>query len=169
MRTPRGGRPAARLLFSLLALALLGVAPARAVAPNFTVIAPTGGQRGTSVELTLRGERLADAAEILFYDDGLKADKILSATDKEVKVLVRISPECPLGEHALRLRTASGLSALRIFYVGPFPNVEEKEPNNGFSSAMTGTSVICGVLLLVTAVIVARAFRVRRVAAESVL
>ena len=135
MRTPRGGRPAARLLFSLLALALLGVVPARAVAPNFTVIAPTGGQRGTSVELTLRGERLADAAEILFYDDGLKADKILSATDKEVKVLVRISPECPLGEHALRLRTASGLSALRIFYVGPFPSVEEKEPNNSIAEA----------------------------------
>ena len=135
MRFPAGGRPAARFLPLPLALALLGAVPAGAVAPDFTAIAPTGGQRGAAVEITLRGNRLADAAEILFYDDGLKAEKILSATDKEVKAVVRIAPECALGEHALRLRTASGLSALRIFYVGPFPSVAEKEPNNAVGEA----------------------------------
>jgi hypothetical protein len=32
----------------------------------------------------------------------------------------------------MRLRTASGISDLRTFYVGPFPMVDEKEPNNNF-------------------------------------
>ncbi len=106
-----------------------------AVAPNFTVVAPAGAQRGTTVELTLRGDRLADAQEIFFYDPGIALEEIVSAADKQVKARVRIAADCRLGEHALRLRTASGLSALRIFYVGPFPSVEEKEPNNTAATA----------------------------------
>ena len=57
-------------------------------------------------------------------------EKIVEATDKQVRVSLQIAADCPLGEHALRLRTASGISALRLFYVGPFPAVEEKEPNH---------------------------------------
>jgi hypothetical protein len=40
-----------------------------------------------------------------------------------------------LGEHPFRLRTASGISALRIFYVGPFATVAEQEPNNDRATA----------------------------------
>jgi len=43
---------------------------------------------------------------------------------------VKLAPDCPLGEHHLRLRTATGYSELRTFFVGPYPVVEEKEPNN---------------------------------------
>jgi hypothetical protein len=106
-----------------------------AVAPNFTAIAPAGAQRGTTVEVTLRGDRLADAQEIFFYTPGLTLEKIVSAKDKEVKALVAVAPDCRLGEHALRLRTAGGVSALRLFYVGPFPTLEEKEPNNESAKA----------------------------------
>ena len=35
-----------------------------------------------------------------------------------------------MGEHHLRVRTATGLSELRTFFVGPYPVVAEKEPNN---------------------------------------
>lgn len=102
----------------------------RAVAPNFASITPAGGQRGTTVEVTLRGDRLADAQEIFFYDRGITFERVGEAKDKEAKFALKIASDCRLGEHVLRLRTASGISAMRLFYVGPFPSVEEKEPNN---------------------------------------
>lgn len=108
---------------------------ALAVAPNFTAIAPAGGQRGTSVEVTLSGDRLADAQDVFFYTPGITLEKISDAQDKAVKGVFLIAADCPLGEHALRVRTASGISALRLFYVGPFPSVEEKEPNNEAAKA----------------------------------
>ena len=44
-----------------------------------------------------------------------------------------IAPDCPLGEHAFRLRTNTGLSDLCTFWVGTLPTVMEKEPNNEFA------------------------------------
>ena len=136
MVAPRAGF-LARPLTTVVALfaACFGAAAALAVAPNFTAIAPAGGQRGTSVEVTLRGERLADTQEIFFYSPGLTLEKIRDAKDKEVKVVFQIAPDCAVGEHALRIRTAGGISALRLFYVGPFPSVGEKEPNNAAAKA----------------------------------
>jgi len=108
-----------------------------AVAPNFTSIAPAGGQRGAEIAITLRGERLADLQEVFFYRPGITLAKIAEATEKEAKLVFQIAADCPVGEHPLRLRTAGGVSALRIFYVGPFANVEEKEPNNERAQAQT--------------------------------
>jgi len=123
-------RGAAIAWAAMAAAAAVAVGPVRAVAPNFTLTAPAGAQRGTTVEVTLRGERLADTQEIFFYDRGIELAEIVSATERAVKVKLRIAPDCRLGEHALRLRTASGISALRLFFVGPFATVEEKENNN---------------------------------------
>ena len=136
MATSRAGnvpRPLATALACLAAF--FGASSALAVAPNFTAIAPAGGQRGTSVEVTLRGDRLADAQEVFFYTPGITLEKISDAQEKEVKGVFLIAADCRLGEHALRIRTASGISALRLFYVGPFPSVEEKEPNNEAAKA----------------------------------
>ena len=136
MATSRAGnvpRPLATAVACLAAF--FGASSALAVAPNFTAIAPAGGQRGTSVEVTLRGDRLADAQDIFFYTPGITLERISGAKDKEVKGVFLIAADCRLGEHALRIRTASGISALRLFYVGPFPSVEEKEPNNEAAKA----------------------------------
>ena len=133
MFSPRGDQLALRVLGC--AGLLLTAMSARAVAPGFTATAPTGGQRGTAVTVTLRGERLADAQEVLFYGPGITVEKIAEATNAQVKAVFTIAPDCRMGEHALRLRTASGISALRIFYVGPFPSVDEKEPNNEMAKA----------------------------------
>ena len=136
MVAPRIGRlgPAFRTAVAGLGV-FLGLCAARAVAPNFTAIAPAGGQRGTAVEVAMRGERLGDTQEVFFYSPGITLEKIVEAKDKEVKAVFRLTADCRLGEHALRIRTAGGISALRIFYVGPFPAVEEKEPNNDAASA----------------------------------
>src|SRR5437763_327240 len=55
--------------------------------------------------------------------------------DAEVKATLKIAADCTLGEHAVRLRTASGVSELKTFWVGALPVVEEKEPNSEFAAA----------------------------------
>jgi hypothetical protein len=101
-----------------------------AVDPRVASITPAGSQRGTNVELTLRGDRLQDAAELIAYEPGIEITKLSSVTNKMLKAEAKIAPDCPLGEHHFRLRTASGLSELRTFFVGAFPVVSEVEPNN---------------------------------------
>ena len=64
--------------------------------------------------LTFQGARLADAQEILVYYPGITVKKLEPVNDAAVKVTVTIAPDCRLGEHAFRVRTASGVSDLRI-------------------------------------------------------
>jgi hypothetical protein len=106
-----------------------------AVAPNLTVVSPSGGQRGKEVKVTLRGERLEDAQDLMFYREGMALERFETKEEKRVVAVLRLDAACPLGEHPFRLRTASGISALRIFYVGPFPTVAEQEPNNERATA----------------------------------
>ena len=44
-------------------------------------------------------------------------------------VKLHIEPTCQLGEQLFRVRTKSGISYARNFFVGQFPALEEKEPN----------------------------------------
>lgn len=101
-----------------------------ATAPQLAEITPAGGQRGTEVQLGLHGNRLQDAEEIICYEPGIEVQRLSVITNKLVRVAVKIAPDCPLGEHHLRLRTASGLSELRTFFVSPYRVISEIEPNN---------------------------------------
>ncbi len=116
----------------LLALAglLCGVATALGTSPELKSVIPTGGQRGTELEVSFGGERLEDTEEVICYEPGLEVSRLVLVTNKLVQARIKILPDCSLGEHHLRLRTATGLSGLRTFLVGPFPVVEEREPNN---------------------------------------
>ena len=96
---------------------------------------PRGAQRGTEADLVFHGNRLADAKDILFYQPGITLTKIESASPNEVKVHVQIATDARIGEYPLRLRTATGLSELRTFFVTPLPVVPEKEPNNDMAHA----------------------------------
>ena len=120
-----------RVAASLVALLLCG--ELQAASPTVTSVLPRGGQRGTEINLTLGGARLADAQEILWYEPGIAVSK-LEAKDNQVVAAIKIAPDCPLGEHALRLRTATGVSELRTFWVGTLPIIDEKEPNNDFAA-----------------------------------
>ncbi len=103
-----------------------------AAAPVLSGIMPRGGQRGTEVVLTFAGARLADAQEVLCYSPGFQVAK-LEAKDNQVQATVKIVADCKLGEHAFRLRTASGVSDLKTFWVGALPVVQEVEPNSEFA------------------------------------
>jgi pre-peptidase len=103
--------------------------------PTVGVILPRGGQRGSEMEIVFHGDRLADAAEVMFIDPGLTVVSLTPNDEKKVTAKIQIAADAALGEHRLRLRTKSGISELRTFWVGPFPSVQEKEPNNDLDHA----------------------------------
>ncbi|CAN5685234.1 PPC domain-containing protein [soil metagenome] len=125
-----------RSLAPALGVALLLASLAQASTPslNANAIQPTGAQRGTEVEVTLSGARLADAEEILWYQPGIEVTRIepVEGRDNQVKATLKIDPEARLGLYEFRLRTATGISQLRTFTVGAYPEVAEVEPNNNF-------------------------------------
>lgn len=118
------------MLFSLALLA----PPALAINPNVSNIQPDGMQRGVETELTITGRNIGDAQELLFYSSGIQVNSIEAVKDNTVKAKVTVAPDCRLGIHALRLRTATGLSDLRTLMVGNFAEVKEVEPNNDFAA-----------------------------------
>ncbi|MBI3864090.1 MAG: PPC domain-containing protein, partial [Planctomycetia bacterium] len=118
-----------------IALALVtGGSAARAASPSLGGLTPRGAQRGTEIEVVLSGGQLNDAQEVLFYEPGIEVAKLEVVNPTTVKVLFKIAPECMLGSHRLRVRTATGVSDLRPFFVGALPEIAEKEPNSDFAS-----------------------------------
>ena len=124
-----------------LALTLTAPLHAQRLAESIT---PRVGQRGTTVEVSIRGTALADPKEIIFDAPGIRAVAIGPMTplakprkyagfqmDQEVKCRFEIAPDCPPGEHRFRVRTATQLSHLATFHVTPFATVDEKEQVDG--------------------------------------
>ncbi|MCH7813042.1 MAG: hypothetical protein IID40_03380, partial [Planctomycetes bacterium] len=58
---------------------------------------------------------------------------LIDELESPVRIDIALAPDCPLGEHPLRLRTATGISELVTFYVGALPTVAEVEPNDDFN------------------------------------
>ncbi|MBI5774370.1 MAG: PPC domain-containing protein [Verrucomicrobia bacterium] len=120
----------------IAALVFFGVAwSARAVAPTFTQTDPPGGQRGKETIVTFRGDRLEDVEQIHFYNPGIEVLGFEEKKERSVRAKIRIAEGCALGEHPVRIRTATGLTPMRLFFVGPYPAVEEVEPNNVAAAA----------------------------------
>src|SRR5262245_38894132 len=108
-----------RIAATALGFLVLGIAAeSRGSTPQLQQIVPRGAQRGAELDLSFRGQRLADAKEVLLYDSELSVTKVEAAGPNEVKVHIKVSPDAKLGEHVMRLRTSSGISELRNFYVG---------------------------------------------------
>ena len=123
---------------SLVAITLgLGLAAlGQAASPGLSLVLPRGGQCGSTVEVRFFGDRLGDVREVLFYSPGFSVEKIEPApkNSKEARATIAIAASCALGEHKLRLVTATGISPLQTFWVSQFPNAAEKEPNNDFTA-----------------------------------
>ncbi len=121
---------------ALVAIVLMFAGPladaASAAEPQLGRIVPSGGQRGTELDVALEGARLADAQEMLLYYPGIEV-KQLTVADGQVKARLAIAADCRIGPHALRLRTASGISNLITFSVGALPEINEAEPNTDFA------------------------------------
>lgn len=121
---------------SLVALILLPAA-ALAADPRLQTIKPVGAQRGTEAEITFSGERIGDTQAIFWYQPGIETLGITKVDDNNIKAKLKLAPDCPLGLHDFRLRTATGVSELQTFSVGALPEIDEKEPNNDFNAPQT--------------------------------
>jgi hypothetical protein len=139
-----------RLLVSVALFAFVTFAADQvdAATPQLSYILPPGVERGHEHVLTFTGARLADVEEVLFYHSGVTVKKIEAVDPQNVKVTVEVAPDCRLGEHLVQLRTRSGISDYRSFFVGALPPVEEKEPNSSFEEPqpIEGDVSVAGVL-----------------------
>lgn len=117
---------------------------AHAASPTIGNVLPRGGQRGTDVELRFVGGNLGDAIDLLWHTPGIAFKQVVANADNEFKCLVSIAPDAPLGRHAVRVRTKSGLSNVFIFSVGALPEIAETEPNSDVATAQSvalGTTI----------------------------
>ena len=113
---------------AFLAMIVSCAAGVQASSPRLNLILPRGVQRGGEHVLTFSGANLGDAEQVLFYGEGFEVTK-LEPNDKEVKVTVKVAPDCRLGEHVGQIRTRSGVSDFRTLFVGALPAIDEVEPN----------------------------------------
>lgn len=120
-----------RAFFAVMALAC-SAATAFAASPRLNIISPRGFQRGTETVMQFSGSQLGDGQQILFYSPGFEVVKVETIDANNCKATVKITPDCRLGEHVAQVRTKTGISDYRTFYVGALPQVDEKEPNNFF-------------------------------------
>lgn len=121
------------LLMALTAL-VAGLPRAEAASPQLRLITPRGVQRGAETVLRFTGARLQDAEQVLFYRPGVTATGIKPVNANAIDVTVQVAADCRLGEHVAQVRTKSGISDYRTFYVGPLPGIAEKEPNSEFDT-----------------------------------
>jgi hypothetical protein len=118
----------------IAALLLLLAGSVHAASPHLAGIDPPGIQRGADTDVTITGDRIQDARGILFYTPGIDLVS-MSATNGRIRARLHVAPACPLGEHELRLWTATGISELLPLYVSPFPNVACSATNHTVAQA----------------------------------
>lgn len=105
----------------------------RGADPVLVGLQPPGLQRGTDVVVRMSGARLGDAQDLLWYRTGIQVREVKPISEGEIDVSLAVAPDCPLGFHGVRVRTASGISNLHTISVGALPEITESEPNSDFS------------------------------------
>ena len=124
-----------RSLLVLLIVALHSAWAAAGSSPELHNVSPRGVQRGGEYTLKLNGLRLLDAQEVFFYGEGITTKSVKVIDAKQLEVVVNVEADCRLGEHVLQVRCDKGISDFRTIFVGPYPAIAEKEPNNNFENA----------------------------------
>lgn len=121
--------------------------------PQIALVSPSGGQRGTTVAVTLTGINLGFGMELTIAGPGLTVEAFTPdipppppADAKapiprnpvgKIVARVKIAPDAPLGRYPLRVLTPLGPSEVGYFVVGEWPEVVEKEPANTRETAQS--------------------------------
>ncbi|MEI6257400.1 MAG: PPC domain-containing protein [Planctomycetota bacterium] len=131
-----------RLVEVLLSVLALAVCISRARAePTIDRIEPGGAPPAAELEILLTGKEFADPEELWFEARAIEVVSLTAVDATHAKATIRVPVDCPLGSHRLRLRTKQGLSELRTFRVGGFPQSPETEPNNDPQAAAVQAQV----------------------------
>ena len=106
--------------------------------PRLLTTLPMGAQAGTEVEVTITGDHIDEATDLLFSHPGLTARAKLNATGQPEanQYIVTISQDCPPGIYEARVMARLGISSSRVFSVGTLPEVVQKSPNTSLANAL---------------------------------
>lgn len=136
--------------FLILPVVLGAAAPQAQAAPAVLSVYPLGGQRGTTVDVELRGSGLNGAfavwlgggsrvesakasasakadVKITKGPNGLEARVQAIEGGSRAKVRLAIAPDARVGFHALSLISQAGLSGTVLFWVGPHAVIRETD------------------------------------------
>jgi hypothetical protein len=122
--------PLAGLLLMLAGTTVLSADPRYMI----DYVLPRGGSVGATVEVEFHGFSLENPKQVLFYESGITTTGEFKPYPKPgdgFKVKFQIAPDCPVGEHVLRVRTATGLTDAVTFWVSRFPTIYEFEDKIG--------------------------------------
>ena len=130
-----------RILSLLLTAFLASSIAAQSVCiplPRLLTMTPMGGQVGTTFDVTISGDNLDDAGQLVFTHPGLKAQPKQDAAGKSIpnQYVVNVSPDCPQGIHEARVMSRLGVSSARVFSVGNLPEVTRTAANTTLATAM---------------------------------
>lgn len=134
---------ASRIFWCTICVMLSGVAHSLAAAPEATSFKPVGGQRGTTVEVTVSGKFANWPVQAWVDRPGLQ---IVPAADKG-KLSISVAADATPGLRLVRLFDAEGTAAPLPFVVGTLQDLAEVEPNNTIEKAQatpSSTVVISG-------------------------
>jgi hypothetical protein len=109
----------------------------RSAGPDVHSILPAGGQRGTTVEVSVGGK--LPSWPLQTWVDG--AGVTLSPKEEKGKLLVVIAADALPGTRWIRLYDATGASAPIPLVIGTLPETLEVEPNNGPANALAPVTV----------------------------
>ena len=129
---------ATSLLSTLLLPGLLQAQSVGLPLPRLLTTSPMGGKAGTQVELTISGEHIDEADQLVFSDPRITAARKLNAEGKPEanRYLVTIPADCPPGLYESRVMTRLGISSSRAFAVGTLPELSVSKPNTSLATAM---------------------------------
>lgn len=110
--------------------------PPNPQAPSVEAIFPPGGQRGGSVDVSVRGRELTDALSVMAtfpVHASIVADEKEPAARCTLKLT--IPKDAPLGVHGLRIATRRGISNMVPFCVDDLPEVVASGNNRSVAEA----------------------------------
>jgi len=124
-------------IFLGCAASILGAPKIPAIYPQIQGTSPHGAQRGSEVEVTIRGRNLQGATTVLFATPKIEAS-VLEAGAYRLKAKIRIAHDAEPGRQDFRVIAPHG-SVNGWFDVGTRPEMFEKESNNDRENAQRVT------------------------------
>jgi hypothetical protein len=107
-------------------------------------VLPRGGGLGATVTVEFHGSFLQEPREVFFYSPGITVTDLTPANKNgdTFKAKFHIAPDCSVGEHVLRVRTATSLSDAVTFWVSRFPTEYEFEDKVGQNDTIATAKAI---------------------------
>lgn len=114
----------------LLGVVLLLAVPVGAQTPVLTEVFPPGAQAGASQDASVAGTGLAGATAVLAEEAGVRVETRPGGSATKCPLRITVEKGAQPGPREVRLVTPNGVSNAALIWVGRYPDLVEKEPND---------------------------------------